>query len=349
MRRQVSKDEVDRARDALVRALGEAAPEHMELAAEPILRSRASLLFFGVAGERPRYVFKTAVLGDTAIDATPALSSKDQFRALTLAHRWFEEEDRHAAVRPLFYLEELDAVVMDYVDGRPFRSTVQRGVLQPGPALAAATAAGDALRRLHQHARVDEAVVDLADLADEVREAEASALREVGLELPDDVARVLAGVPNRKVTRDRVVQHGDFAPVNLILTAVDQVTIIDPSLVDVGLPEDDLGRFLAILSAYSVFVPGHVLPPVRRVRWELERAFRSGYGKTATDTAVMELRLLKQHVLRWRRRREFSARLARSQQLMLARERVIDRYMRVLVSESARRLSAFLDAGERAA
>ncbi|WP_324275668.1 hypothetical protein [Blastococcus brunescens] len=62
----------------------------------------------------------------------------------------------------------------------------------------------------------------------------------------------------------------------------------------------------------------------------------------------MELRLLKQHVLRWRRRRDFS-RLARSPQLMHARQRAIDRHMGVLMSESARRLSAFLDAGEAAA
>jgi aminoglycoside phosphotransferase (APT) family kinase protein len=348
MSRQVGKDEIDRARDALVRVLGESAPERLELVAEPITRSRATLFVFGVPGEQPRYVFKTAVLGNTAIDATPALSSTEQFRALTLAHGWFEDEDRHAAVRPLFYVEELDAVIMEYVHGRPFRPTVQRGVLQPARAIRAATAAGDALRRLHRHARVDEAVVDLADLADEVRETEASVLHTVGLRLPEDVSRVLTGVPNRKVTRDRVVQHGDFAPVNLILTSADEVTIIDPSLADVGLPEDDLGRFLAILSAYSVFVPGRVVPPVRRIRWELERAFRSAYGQAETDTAVMELRLLKQQVLRWRRRRDFS-RLSRSPQLMHARERAIDRHMRLLMTESAGRLSGFLDAGERAA
>ena len=348
MKRQVGEDEVDRAREALVRTLGRGAPERLVLASEPITRSRSTLYVFGESGGQPRYVVKTAVLGNTAIDATPALASAEQFRALTLAHGWFEGEDRHAAVRPLLYDDELDAVVMDYVHGRPFRPTVQRGVVQPTAALRAVTAAGDALRRLHRHARVDEAVVDLADLADEVRETEASVLHTVGLRLPEDVAGIVAGVPSRKVTRERVVQHGDFAPVNLILTAADQVTIIDPSLVDVGLPEDDLGRFLAILSAYSVFVPGHLVPPVRRIRWQMERAFRSGYGAAETDTAVMELRLLKQHVLRWRRRRDFS-RLSRSRRLMHAREQAIDRHMRLLMAESARRLSGFLDSGEGAA
>jgi aminoglycoside phosphotransferase (APT) family kinase protein len=347
VKRQVGVDEIDRAREALVRALGTTAPDHLEPAAEPITRGRSTLYVFGEPGGQPRYVVKTARLGDTAIDATPALTSAEQFRALELAHGWFEEEDRHAAVRPLFYDEELDAVVMDYVPGRPFRPTVQRGVLQPAPALRAAGAAGEALRRLHEHARVDDAVVDLADLADEIRETEALVLHPVGLRLPQDVARTLAGVPSRKVPRVRVVQHGDFAPVNLILTAADEVTIIDPSLVDVGLPEDDLGRFLAILSAYSVFVPGSVVRPVRRIRRELERAFRSGYGAPETDTAVMELRLLKQQALRWRRRRGFS-RLTRWPQLMHARERAIDRHMRLLMTESAHRLSGFLDSGERA-
>ena len=347
MKRQVGEGDIDRAREALVRALGTAAPEHLELAGEPITRSRASLYVFAEPGGRPRYVVKTAVLGNTAIDATPALTGVEQFRAMTLAHRWFEEEDRHGAVRPLFYDEALDAVVMDFVHGQPFRPTVQRGVLRPAAAVRAARAAGDALRRLHEHARVDQAVVDLADLADEVRETEASVLHTVGLRLPEDVVRVVAGVPSRKVTRDRVLQHGDFAPVNLILTGPDEVTLIDPSLADVGLPEDDLGRFLAILSAYSVFVPGSVVPPVRRLRRELEQAFRSGYGAVETDTAVMELRLLKQQALRWRRRRDFS-RLSRSPQLMRARERIIDGHIRRLMTESARRLSGFLDAGEPA-
>ena len=103
MRRQVGAEEIDRAREALARALGDAALEHLATAAPPITRSRSTLFFFGEPGEPPRYVVKTALLGNTAIDATPALSSAEQFRALTLAHGWFQEEERHAAVRPLGY------------------------------------------------------------------------------------------------------------------------------------------------------------------------------------------------------------------------------------------------------
>lgn len=341
MNRRVGQDQIDQARHALVETLGGPAHEHLRLVATPITRSRSTLYVFGAEETEPEYVVKTAVLGNTAIDTTPALTSADQFRALTLAHRWFEDEDRHSAVRPLFYLDELDAVVMEYVRGRPFRRTVRRGVVNPGPALLAAGAAGDALRRLHRHAHVSQSGVDLGELADEVFETEAAMLRTVGVRLPDSVARIVRDVPRKVVPWDQVVQHGDFAPVNLILTDADQVTIIDPSLADVGLPEDDLARFLAVLSSYSVFFPERVVPRIGRFRRELERAFLHGYGRAETETVVMELRLLKQHVLRWRRRREFS-RLASHPRLMHVREDVIDRHMRLLVSESAGRLSSFL-------
>jgi tRNA A-37 threonylcarbamoyl transferase component Bud32 len=348
MTRQVTSDQVEQVRLALVEALGESAPEQLGLVAAPITRSRSTLYFFGSDDRTPEYVAKIVVHGNTAIDTTPALTSTEQFRALTLAHQWFEAEDRHTAVRPLFYLEDLDAVVMEYVHGLPFRRTLRRGVVKPAPALRAARAAGDALRRLHRHAHVSEAPVDLGKLADEVRETEASTLHPVGVRLPDEVARVVASVPRTKVSWDQVVQHGDFVPVNCILIGSDEISIIDPSLADVGLPEDDLARFLAVLSSYSVFVAEHAVAPVGRFRRELEQAFRRGYGEGETDTAVMELRLLKQHVLRWRRRREFS-RLAGHPRLMRAREEVIDRHMRLLVGESARRLSGFLEAAERAA
>lgn len=340
MTRQVTQDEVDRVRNALARTLG-TAHERLGLVAAPLAKSRSTLFFFGAEENKPEFVVKTVVHGNTAIDTTPALSSAEQFRALELAHRWFEAEDRHAAVRPLYYLDELDAVVMEFVHGRPFRRTVRRGVVRPDPALRAAAAAGDALRRLHRHGQVEEAPVDLGELVDEVRATEAAMLHPVGVRLPGQVAEVLDGVPRRRLPWPRAVQHGDFAPVNLILLGADEVTIIDPSLTDVGLPEDDLARFLAVLSSYSVFVAEHAVVYVGRFRRELERAFRFGYGAAETQTAVMELRLLKQHVLRWRRRREFS-RLTPIPPLMHGRERVIDRHMRLLVTESAQRLAGFV-------
>lgn len=332
---------VERIRTALAPVIGSATAEQLTLVSSPMRRSRSTLFFFGLGSQEPVYVVKVPVLGDAAVDATPAASSADQFRALTLAHRWFDEEDRHSAVRPVAYLEDFDAVAMEYAPGRPYRRTLRRTVLAPQPALGAAAAAGDALRRLHRHARAFQAPVDLYSLAEEVREAEASVLQPSGLRLPDEVGRVLDEVPKAEVFHDRVAMHGDFAPNNLILMDADQVVMIDLSLVDVGLPEDDLARFLAVMSSYSVFIPGSVLPRVRRLRRELESAFRSGYGAAEMETAVMELRLLKQYALRWRRIRELS-RLARYERAMRARQRMIDPHMRSLVKESARRLAILL-------
>ncbi len=333
-------DHVRRIREALARAVGETSTDRLPLVSR-VVRGRSTTYFFGHGTDQPAYVVKCAVLGTTAIDTTPALSTAEQYRALTVAHSCFENEDRHAAVRPLAFFEELDALAMEFVAGTSLRRTVRRVLLQPAAALRAATAAGDALRRLHRGTRLSETQVDLHDLAEEVLEAEALALRPVGMRLPDGVVRILSDVPKTAVLHEQVLLHGDYGPTNLILTDADTVTIIDPSLVDVGFAEDDLARFLAVTSSYLVFAVDPVLPRARQRRGELERAFRNGYGTAATDTAVMELRLLNQYAVRWRRSRELT-RLAGHEALVRVRQQVVDRHMRVLMTESAARLSTFL-------
>jgi hypothetical protein len=91
-----------------------------------------------------------------------------------------------------------------------------------------------------------------------------------------------------------------------------------------------------VLSSPSVFLPGVVLAPVRRLRQGLEREFLAAYGLDE-PSALLELRLLKQHLLRWLRRRE-NSRLRGLAPLMAARGRLIDLHMRALLRESAARL-----------
>ena len=213
--------------------------------------------------------------------------------------------------------------------------------MAPTRARLAVRAAGDALRRLHEHARAPDAPLDLQELADEVRAADREYLRPAGVRLPDQTVRVLDAVPADQVTTSRVLLHGDYVPSNLVLTAADQVGMIDPVLARVGLPEDDLARFLAVLTSETVFVPGLVTPPVRRLRQHLERTFQDAYGSGATHPLLLELRLLLQHTLRWRRRRTFS-RLSGHQQLMRGRQMVIDRHMQALLLESAERVTRLL-------
>jgi hypothetical protein len=190
---------------------------------------------------------------------------------------------------------------------------------------------------------VSDGAVSLRDLVDEVRGVESSVLEPVGLRLPSAVLEVLAGVPGKEVPCRHALLHGDYVPSNLILADPDQVAMIDPVLARVGLPEDDLARFLAILASDTVFVPGLVVPPVGRLRRDLEQVFCRAYDPASPSTALLELRLIKQHALRWRRRRDWS-KLARHSLVMRARQRVVDRHMRALLDESGQRLSRALGA-----
>jgi aminoglycoside phosphotransferase (APT) family kinase protein len=234
---------------------------------------------------------------------------------------------------------------MEYVDGTPLPHAVARGVMAPAAARRGVAAAGDALRRLHRHAAVSGAEVALSALVDEIRTVADTVLRPVGVRLPAELEGPLGAVPGTRAHCRRVLLHGDYVPSNLIVTGPGTVGMIDPVLAQVGLPEDDLARFLAILSSETVFVPGLSAGPLRRLRRDMEDTFRTAYGPAAAGT-VMELRLIKQHVLRWRRRRDHT-RLAEGSSLMRARRRVIDGHMRMLLIEAGQRLTRSLDAPGR--
>lgn len=303
--------------------------------------SRSTLYTVGRSSSYSRYIVKVPVLDHAASDTDPAMSASEQFAALQRAYEWFQQEDAHSVARPVALLEECGALVMERLPGASLVDVVKRSLIAPARARAAVGAAGDALRRLHHHARRPDASVDLEQLADEVRAADQRYLRPAGVRLPDSVLHVLDAMPAGRVPCSQVLLHGDYVPSNLIPTAAAQVGMIDPVLSRVGLPADDLARFLAVLASHTIFVPGLLVPPVRRFRRDLEEAFRHGYGPSGSEPLVLELRLLLQHVLRWRRRRDLS-RLSGHEQLMRWRQAVIDRHMRSLLAESAERASCVL-------
>ena len=90
-----------------------------------------------------------------------------------------------------------------------------------------------------------------------------------------------------------------------------------------------------------MFVPGLLVSRVERLRRDLERAFHTAYDPATVPSVLLELRVLKQHALRWRRRRDWS-KLTRHAVLMRARQHLVDQHMRSLLSESGRRLSRAL-------
>ena len=317
-----------------------AGAEDLTLVGTPRVSARSKIYQVGRDRGKSHYVVKIPSPDQPSIEVDPPLSAAAQFEALQRAWRLYADEDAHAVARPVTVLPELGALVVQYIPGVTVSRTVQRGVIEPARAYRAAAAAGDALRRLHRRARRPARATALSELVDDVLAAETSALRPVGLQLPPEVRRVLDRVPTHRIAARRVLLHGDYVGLNLILTQDHQVTMIDPTLASEGFPEDDVTRFLTVLSSASVFLAGSVFPPVRKLRQNLERTFLAGYGD-ADQPEVLELRLIRQHILRWRRRRELS-RLAVHRHLMRARARVIDRHMRGLLAESSQRLSQAL-------
>jgi aminoglycoside phosphotransferase (APT) family kinase protein len=318
--------------------------EDLTLVGAPRISERSKIYRVArYSGLGPGYVVKIPSPGQPHIDTAAPLAAAAQFAALERACCLYADEDTHAVARPVAVLHELGALVTQYVPGVTVSKAMRRAVLEPAKAYKAAAAAGDALRRLHRHAQRPARETSLSELVEEVFAVERSVLRPIGLQLPPEVRRVLDSVPAQTVAARRVLLHGDYVGLNLILTQDDQVTLIDPVLASEGLPEDDVARFLTVLSSAPVFVPGAVLPPIRRLRQRLERTFLAQYGD-ADQPVILELRLLHEHTLRWRRRREHS-RLAGRERLMGARGRVIDLHMRGLLRESSDRLSHALSTG----
>src|SRR5918911_1344158 len=129
-------------------------------------------------------------------------------------------------------------------------------------------------------------------------------------DLPAEAVEVFEALPDVEVRARSVRLHGDFAPVNMILGARNCVSGIDPSLSGVGIPEEDLARFLMMLATEQrLFL---ISPEVKRVRAMRRRAesvlLERYYGEAATSV-LLELRLIQQLCRRWLRRH--MARVAR--------------------------------------
>ena len=320
----------------VLRAEGVPAPDLVP-AAEPLVTARSTLYRLTDRSTGSTYVVKRAVVADGWVDTEAALPTEAQYEALERAYRWQAEEDRHAVVRPVGLFPEHDAFAMTWAPGRTLKEVLRRAVVDPSAARTAVAAAGDFLRRFHAHGRSADVELDLGASVQDVLDFAAGPLREAGLRLPDRVVATLEQSRGRSVVAPHALLHGDYVPSNLLLQESGEVVMLDPLLARVGPTVDDLARFLTVMSSETVFLPGEVLPPVRRIRRQLEATFLSAYGISGGG-ALLELRLLKQHLLRWLARREHSE--VRGVPLLFLVRRVInDVHMRTLLRESAARLA----------
>ncbi|HVI30554.1 phosphotransferase [Phenylobacterium sp.] len=323
------------ARLALARV--ESRPEEFGFRGPPLSSGQAMIYFLARPGASPRYVAKAPR------DSCGALPASAQYEALRTCHAWWRTEDRHSVARPIALLPGGEGFVMAHVAGESLARVLPRGLLRPAAAAKAARAAGDFLRLFHQHGKADVAEVELSALVEEIRTAQASELASAGLALPAAVERALEAAAPVCIRARRARLHGDFTPRNLILTSGDQVAMLDPLLDRVGLVEDDIAAFLAMMSSAPVFASGLALAPCRRVRVRLESAFMAEYGSGNFSPVILGLRLINEQVWRWVYRRGRLAGAGRSRLLGL-RAALIDAQMAALLHESAAGLARSLAA-----
>ena len=290
-------------------------------------------------GGHSRWVVKQPHIDWSQDDVDNPLTAHGEFSALQRLHAHFEPLDVPFRVpAPVAYLPELDAFAMEYVAGVTIKELLSyRSALRPVTLLDGLTAAGAFLRHLHALEDLPPTDVDLREEAENVLAVAEEKLHPLGLSLPDRVRRTMVEFPALTVTSPQVRLHGDFGPANILL-AKDGTTVgLDAALSAVGDPEDDLVRFVALVSGAIRFAPGIVALPIARVRRQLENRLLQTYYQTPARPPLFELRYIHQLARRWCRLREL-AQQHEQNAVLPTKLKVIGAQMRQLMSESERRL-----------
>jgi aminoglycoside phosphotransferase (APT) family kinase protein len=324
--------------DLVISSLARALNTHraeLSLVREPVSSLRSTLYFAGELGDsNPRWVVKQTHPA-TAVDAVPTLPVAAELRSLALLESWLDGDAPVA--RPVGLLPEIDALALEFVPGRALRAIFTDDLRRPAAeAVSALRATGDYLRRVHIAGNAGEDEVDLAEVAERVLSRSAEALAAAGLSLPEPAAAALRAVRSQRVRTRRTLLYGDFVPANLIVTSSGHIVGIDPVLQEAGLPEDDAARFLAVVMSDTKFVPGLVLPSVRRTGRELQEAFLEGWSGQPVPSILLGIRLMQALSLRWLRRRELT-RLREAP--ARARRLLIDQFMTHVIQQAAEQLA----------
>lgn len=239
---------------------------------------------------------------------------------------------------PVALLPEIGAFAMEHVTGPTIKDLLHYGsVVRPAPLLDGLAAAGTFLRHLHALEPLPPAEIDLRAEADRVLNVAEERLHPIGLSLPDRVRSTLVDFPHLGTTAPRARLHGDFGPANILLEADGSTVCLDASLADVGYPEDDLVRFVVLVSGVIRLAPELVVRPVSRVRRRLEDQLLGAYYQNPSRPPLFELRYLHQLARRWCRVRELAQQRER-QTMLRTRFAVIGMQMRLLMKDTERRL-----------
>ncbi len=272
-------------------------------------------------------------------DLDSPVTAQQEFLALTRLHSHFQEIGGHSRVpTPVTFLPDVGALAMEYVPGRTIRQLLNYGsALRPATLLNGLAAAGQFIRHVHALENLPPRTIDLQDEAHQVMAVAAQKLQPLGLSLPDQVQRTLAEFPPLMASSPQVWLHGDFGPGNILLADDGSTVGLDPALHTVGHPEDDVVRFIALMSGSIRFAPEVLARPAARFRRRLETQLLRSYYGSQTYPPLFELRYLHQLARRWCRSRELVQQNER-RMLVPMRLQVVGAQMCLLMEESSRRL-----------
>jgi aminoglycoside phosphotransferase (APT) family kinase protein len=305
------------------------------------IAGRASVVFVETSNPgagRSRLVVKQACADWLQDDLASPVPAAQEYQALCRLYAYSQRLGGRIRVpEPVQMLPAIDAFAMEYVPGRSLRELFRlSSVRRPGPILDGLTAAAEFIRWVHTLESLPSRPVDLRAEADAVLSVAEERLHPAGLALPRRVTAVLRQVPSVVVDGRQVWLHGDFGRNNIILADDGSTVGIDVALDSVGPPEEDLVRFVAVMSGAIQFAPGVFAPPVAWLRRRLEAQLLDSYYGTRSHPPLFELRLLHQLALRWLRLRQF----ARSQRppVRTVKLGAIEAQIHQLMRESSHRL-----------
>jgi aminoglycoside phosphotransferase (APT) family kinase protein len=269
--------------------------------ARRIVRRRSSIYVVGVenAGSvASSWVVKRPSVEGGRLGIRGPMDAAGQYAALQRLYDFLATGDpRFTAPRPVALLPELEALVMEFVQGRSvWDLAVPSALLRPAALREGVRTAALALRHLHTNQPRGTEPVDLAEVEAEAEATSRGALQSIGVQVRDGWYRRSG---QRSVPGKLVLLHGDWAPENVLLDH-EKVYLLDPELTDYGWPEHDLARFLLMLWDRSIFVGFGALQGSRRLRHDLTSIFLTtyyGYGEPVSP--LLRPLLLREVSQRW--------------------------------------------------
>jgi serine/threonine protein kinase len=319
-------------RSVLVKEVEPSDPGDLVIVHAGPARRRSSLYFLGLAGSSPtcRWVVKQPNGGSHQEDLQSPLSAAGQFQALQRLHGHLRQCDGSVATpRPVAYVPEIDAYVMEYVPGPTLTALLRpRAVLRPHSLLNAVAGSGQALHAVHSLEAAEADCVDLPGLNRRAATRGRQLLETAGLPTQDRwfVPSSSAYSP----TAWKVLLHGDFAPENVLLSP-SGLFCLEPDLCVRDWAEHDVARFLLMLFDAPLFVAGVDIPAVQNLRRRAAATFLDTYyGEDPWPDALRPLMVLSL-TARWSTRHTDLAQ--RAPRLRRARELLLRRHFASLLDE----------------